>query len=294
MPDQGEASSFDSIFRKKKPPMAPFEFWEKTVEWVFVRKYFSPALLAAPMSGNAELAGDAVLNFLSKGRLCLIEFKRRELDFKSERDKYPIYGAAKWKELTVKQQQAYEDAFHALVETYGKRGDTPHLFVYGVLKEMTLLDVVNSASQRTGQALRELDLPGAAKALLGTLQGSDAQGRKTLGLDVEGKPYWGDWGNRDDLFTLDPHTESVQLSELYESGWVFDDFKAYVTSLVAAKGRKPGDDPGGLDWGHAMIMAVASDGGSLTFSVHEFVDKFIEAIKGEQEQEKEIGSTRLK
>lgn len=287
---------FEELFHKKKPAMAPFEFWEKTVEWLFVKQYFSPALIAAPLSGNAELAADAVLKFVHDSQLCLIEFKRREIDFKSEREKYPFYGAAKWKDLPVERRSGYETNFRQLLERYGTKRNTPHLFVYGLLKPGKFIDLVNSRREEAGQALQNGSIAGAAKALLGTLTDKEALTRQTLKLDVEAKPYWGPWVNADKFTVpeLQSARKNVKLSELHKIGWKFDAFNAYVTSLVAAKGRKPDDDPSGPGWESAMIMAVSSDGSSLTFSVFEFIEKFVVGLKPGKEKEMQIGAPRKK
>lgn len=98
-------------------------WWEKTVEYAFVQR-FMPTSSAnksflAPLDGNHEKAGDAILALQST--LVLIEFKRTRKDLKSEASKFFDYDDAKLE--------------------LGKK-DNHHLLVYGVAQGKTSLGLV--------------------------------------------------------------------------------------------------------------------------------------------------------
>ncbi|WP_053160412.1 hypothetical protein [Pseudomonas protegens] len=98
-------------------------WWEKTVEYAFVQR-FMPTSSAdesflAPLDGNHEKAGDAILALQST--LVLIEFKRARKDLKSEASKFFNYDDAK-RELRKK--------------------DNHHLLVYGAAQRKSSLGLV--------------------------------------------------------------------------------------------------------------------------------------------------------
>ncbi|WP_457570078.1 hypothetical protein [Desulfurobacterium sp.] len=68
------------------------KWWEKTVEYYFVRKYLTDSAIA-PLDGKAEFAGDAL--FVRKGKLVLIEFKRDESSISQEKRKFCNFEEAK-------------------------------------------------------------------------------------------------------------------------------------------------------------------------------------------------------
>lgn len=84
------------------------KWWEKTVEYFFIQKYVGNSIIA-PLDGNAELAGDALLS--NNQRWVIIEFKDRESSLNSEKKKFKFYEEAK-KELQ------HHDRHHCMI--YGK------------------------------------------------------------------------------------------------------------------------------------------------------------------------------
>lgn len=68
-------------------------WWEKTVEYYFVKKYVNLDMLIAPMDGNEEKAADAILSNVDSW--ILIEFKRSIRELSSEHNKFEDYESAK-------------------------------------------------------------------------------------------------------------------------------------------------------------------------------------------------------
>lgn len=68
-------------------------WWEKTVEYYFVRNHMQNDLIVSPLDGNHERAGDAILS--SGLKWLLIEFKKDSTSLKTEIDKFINYQAAK-------------------------------------------------------------------------------------------------------------------------------------------------------------------------------------------------------
>ncbi|GAB6906738.1 conserved hypothetical protein [Desulfosarcina cetonica] len=86
-------------------------WWEKTVEYMFVLNYFNYDAIIAPMDGVHERIGDAL--YSKENLFSLIEFKRYEADISREVDKYLNYAEAR----------------NALQER-----DSHHFFIYGKLE----------------------------------------------------------------------------------------------------------------------------------------------------------------
>lgn len=68
-------------------------WWEKTVEYYFVKKYVEFDMLVAPMDGNEEAAADVILSNVDKW--ILIEFKRNKSQIVSEKRKFIDYEQAR-------------------------------------------------------------------------------------------------------------------------------------------------------------------------------------------------------
>ncbi|MBI6681266.1 hypothetical protein YA0697_06025 [Pseudomonas viridiflava] len=88
-------------------------WWEKTVEYLFVKKYLpqvadKPNSYVAPLDGDHGIIGDVV--FSRHTQWVLVEFKRNDSSLSSDNDKFPNYNRAK-------------DAL--------KDQDSLHFFVYG-------------------------------------------------------------------------------------------------------------------------------------------------------------------
>ena len=99
-------------------------WWEKTVEYYFVKKFVSDDELIAPLDGKHELAGDAML--AAGLKWVLIEFKKNFACLESEAVKFSDYQRAA-KELSS------QDNHHYLI--YGRFGVTeasPKTKVFGI------------------------------------------------------------------------------------------------------------------------------------------------------------------
>jgi len=69
-------------------------WWEKTVEYSFVKSHVKIDDLIAPFDGNQEAAGDAILSATDK-KWILIEFKRNLKSIEKDLDKFDRYEDAK-------------------------------------------------------------------------------------------------------------------------------------------------------------------------------------------------------
>lgn len=83
-------------------------WWEKTVEYYFVKKYVDLNMFVAPLDGNHEKVGDVI--FANESSWVLIEFKRDEKSITDELDKFVNYAEA---------QQEFQSI------------DQHHLIIYG-------------------------------------------------------------------------------------------------------------------------------------------------------------------
>ncbi|MGF6776013.1 hypothetical protein [Paraburkholderia sp. GAS334] len=97
---------------------------KKTVEYVYVSRELARYTFAAPLAGNHEAAGDAILRSLN-ARWTLVEFKRAEIDIRSELEKYD-HGSADFKSRV------------ALI--FGNKAQ-PHFLVFGSCDENGILDL---------------------------------------------------------------------------------------------------------------------------------------------------------
>ncbi|ART62851.1 hypothetical protein [Kushneria marisflavi] len=88
------------------------DWWEKTVEYYFIRKFISDEMILSPLDGEHERAGDALLS--NHEKWIVIEFKKDSNSLASERRKYKNYSEAK-KELSS------SDDHHFLI--YGQVDD---------------------------------------------------------------------------------------------------------------------------------------------------------------------------
>lgn len=104
-------------------------WWEKTVEYFFVKKYVDLNMFIAPLDGDHEKAGDAI--FSNVNAWVLIEFKRDKSTINDEIGKFKNYELAK-------------DA----LESIGSH----HLIVYGVAEK-------NNFSLECRQYFSEKNLP---------------------------------------------------------------------------------------------------------------------------------------
>lgn len=69
------------------------KWWEKTVEYYFIKKYIPDEMILSPLDGNQEKAGDAFLS--SNEKWVILEFKKDRPSLSSEKKKYTNYDDAK-------------------------------------------------------------------------------------------------------------------------------------------------------------------------------------------------------
>ena len=79
--------------KEGKGRVMDYIWWEKTVEYLFVKKYLNQNSIVAPLDGDIEKAGDAIFSMSDKW--ILIEFKRKDSDINSEKRKFDSYDEAK-------------------------------------------------------------------------------------------------------------------------------------------------------------------------------------------------------
>ena len=90
------------------------KWWEKTVEYKFIKEFIDLDDFVAPLDGNHEKASDAI--FSNDNHWVLIEFKKDKSSITSEQDKFEKYQEAK-------------------IELSSK--DNHHIMVFGELNEET-------------------------------------------------------------------------------------------------------------------------------------------------------------
>lgn len=97
------------------------KWWEKTVEYYFIRKFIPKDMILSPLDGNEEKAGDTFLS--ANDKWIIIEFKKDLKSLKSEAKKYKNYN-------TAKKQLRSLDGHHFLIwghvknEEFGLAGRT--------------------------------------------------------------------------------------------------------------------------------------------------------------------------
>lgn len=69
------------------------KWWEKTVEYYFIRKYIPEDMILSPLDGEHEKAGDALLS--NNEKWIILEFKKDFESLSSEKKKYKNYDLAK-------------------------------------------------------------------------------------------------------------------------------------------------------------------------------------------------------
>ena len=69
------------------------KWWEKTVEYKFIKEYIDLNSFIAPLDGNEEKAGDAI--FGQNENFILIEFKKDKNSIKDEQKKFIDFNSAK-------------------------------------------------------------------------------------------------------------------------------------------------------------------------------------------------------
>jgi hypothetical protein len=68
------------------------KWWEKTVEYYFIRKFIPDEMILSPLDGKEEKAGDTLLS--NNEKWVILEFKKDLGSLASEKKKYKNYDAA--------------------------------------------------------------------------------------------------------------------------------------------------------------------------------------------------------
>jgi hypothetical protein len=118
-----DAINTNAVALEPERPM----WWEKTVEYAFVRRILPATSCAAPLAGNAEKFFGDLMNLEGDGKARLIEFKREESNISDEVLKYYAKGKAKGKE--------FHSTWLRVVKSEDCLGAKGHWFVYGKLNE---------------------------------------------------------------------------------------------------------------------------------------------------------------
>ena len=92
------------------------KWWEKTVEYKFIKEYIDLDSFIAPLDGNEEKAGDAI--FGENENFILIEFKKDKDSIQDEQKKFLDFTSAK--------------------NTLSKK-DEHHILIYGEINNQDLI-----------------------------------------------------------------------------------------------------------------------------------------------------------
>lgn len=68
------------------------KWWEKTVEYYFIRNFITSEMILSPLDGKEERAGDTLLS--NNEKWVILEFKKDSDSLASEKKKYKNYDAA--------------------------------------------------------------------------------------------------------------------------------------------------------------------------------------------------------
>ncbi|CDG82406.1 hypothetical protein [Janthinobacterium agaricidamnosum] len=283
------------------------EYFEKTVEWLYVKNYLDLSLtIAAPLAGTKEAAGDVLLSFEQATSWCLIEFKRDRGCFSAEREKYPVFGAEKWfKKIDYAQKKAgYISSYNHLIDSFvNQDGDQPHIFVYGQVRYTSraqglpgLLAFAKSATglvrQNGASALVPL-MNRQIKTLFKKRQ-TKAQvsrlNRPYIALRAE--TYWNDeWPNFKLPNGLSKATAVAKDIDMLMIGKTHTAaqpaFDAYLTALVLAKGSDP--QSGGLEY--SMVMALNDTGATGVMTFRDYLKYRSMVFDFPEEKELQIGAS---
>jgi len=302
-----ETAATKTIASSLIPPKAvnigsQIKYWEKTVEWLFVKRYFLSNQIAAPLSGKEEAAGDLMSTFSDSDHWLLIEFKSGEGDFSSEKKKYPIFKYEKWSELN--KIAAFENETSSAFEKLANRAKSeilPHYFIYCEIAEVNHYHAFSQLTKAIREKICKSEkLHGILKIFQGN--GQNSQLRKVskahrATLMLRGMEYWCDWWIENDQESTKMRSKrkvSFAPEMLREAGCTFDVFYEYLSLLLQAKGqsvRKDGDD----DWGFGTVMAINDAGEMFSFTMHDFfkIKSSLEARKNIKDSIK-IGEAGVK
>ena len=99
-------------------------WWEKTVEYYFVKKFVKDDEVIAPLDGKHELAGDAML--AAGLKWVLIEFKKDDTCLESEAEKFRNY------QLAVNELSSQDNHHYLIYGLFGVTKASPETKVFGI------------------------------------------------------------------------------------------------------------------------------------------------------------------
>lgn len=263
-------------------------YFEKTVEWLYVKKYLN---FGAPLDGGLEIAGDAIL--FDKGKFLAVEFKKEFDNIKSERKKYvclkhsPNEFKRKQKSLKEANEEekknikaylltAPKPKFAHLSSTYLEnliekeklfRDDnckalSPHFLIYGETFEddgTTKLKCV--ATNYWGKWVNEREI---LSPPAGTLI------EDTAFRSLEAKPSS---MLIDDFNITEPEME--KLTSTY--GYCAKNFNQYLSALETAKTGVISDKY--EDWKYGGVLGILDDKLHCIMSIAQFQKKYLKYKK---------------
>jgi hypothetical protein len=99
-------------------------WWEKTVEYIFVKQFLPTTSLFSPLGGNAEKFFGDLFDLNPERKARLIEFKREKSSIADEVIKY-------YEKDKVPKGAKYEDAWRSIVGDPAPPGASGHWIIYG-------------------------------------------------------------------------------------------------------------------------------------------------------------------
>lgn len=247
-------------------------FWEKTVEWEYVRNYLAKADFGAPLAGTEEALGDAAIGFAT-AKWCLIEFKRVQASVLAEKDKYPVFNEKNF-EVDGKISAKYRDmesAFVDLLNTYGLPGKAvpPHFLVYGAGKKRNKVE-----RKSKDEILKKLQLEfGACKSNSKEAEEFEkaisnyVTAAETYDLmEISANRYWYDWAKYSNVAPIAASAAAIKFDDFEKYSVSYVEFGDYVVKLAAAKGSNA--DVGG--WALDVVLGTTVQGEKIVTTVADF------------------------
>ena len=243
------------------------EYWEKTVEWHFVRHHLPSSAVAAPLDGDKEAASDALLSFGDPTKWLLIEFKRDLDSISKEADKYPALG----KEIVSPKHwpARHHDsvsAYNHLIKKYSAHfTQTPHLMIFGEMETITITPAVSAQSPIVNLADGNNAGSPEFKQFFQIIRGmARSLTEKTISknyLKLHARSYWGDdWTNSPKRApgALQCTAQAKKISMEFIKNYQAEKkaFNKYLSLLLLAKGKNPGDS----DFDYSAVVAISGAG----------------------------------
>lgn len=224
--------------------MPPPTFWEKTVEWTYVRKHLKCEDFAAPLDGYEEKAGDVAIGFENLN-WCLIEFKKDRGALKSEREKYPYFIGNVWNGVTQEKFDEWLSACKTLIFRYATDApleEAPHFLVYG--------EAVSWERQES-------------------VDDHDEANRPYWKMKLHAQRYWSSWEKDKSKTELFREAAFItNIGNLMSISSDFETFKSYLQLLISAKGGETNTTQGGF--GLKNVVGTHESGFQVVTTVADF------------------------